>query len=201
ATIKNKTKNHKMQAVFILEDNIDVSCGFNSTGYIKRCHDFNYDIKKYMPLKYVDKIELKNNINPTKDCVFAKDFLLLSKGIPEYEVYKNELKIPLLRAVGLISNPRNPARAIPAGPALEIPDAQMLGIFEVEFGVCFSTFDKTFELQEHFWQNYVTIEGMFEDPIDLKLLSNFKNHFWGIINNKGIFYNPCENTVELRSVE
>ena len=40
--------------------------------------------------------------------------------------YKNNLYIPILRSVGSISNPLNPARTTPAGPPLETPDLQMM---------------------------------------------------------------------------
>ena len=47
------------------------------------------------------------------------------------------LSVTLLRSVGVISNPKNPARSTPAGPPLEVPDAQQLGENLAEFSVGF----------------------------------------------------------------
>ena len=45
------------------------------------------------------------------------------------------ISIPLLRATGVISNPKNSSRSTPAGPPLETPNLQMLGQNTAEFAV------------------------------------------------------------------
>ena len=52
---------------------------------------------------------------------------VVTKGLTQYEVCKNSLYIPILRATGTISNPQNPARSTPAGPPIKTPALQMLG--------------------------------------------------------------------------
>ena len=74
--------------------------------------------------RYVS-INLKNN----------KHFGIVTKGLTEYEVYKNTLSITLLRSTGIISNPKNPSRSTPAGPPIEVPEAQQLGRNQVEFAI------------------------------------------------------------------
>ena len=69
---------------------------------------------------------------------------VITKGLTQYEIYKNKLYIPILRATGSISNPLNPARTTPAGPPLETPALQMLGKNDAEFYVFFGN-QKDFE--------------------------------------------------------
>jgi hypothetical protein len=69
--------------------------------------------------------EAKNNIG------------VVTKGLTQYEIAKNLLYIPILRATGVISNPQNPARTTPAGPPIETPALQMIGPNKAEFYVFF----------------------------------------------------------------
>ncbi len=62
---------------------------------------------------------------------------IVTKGLTQYEVFKNSLYLPILRATGVISNPKNPARSTPAGPPLETPALQMQGENKAEFCVFF----------------------------------------------------------------
>ncbi len=62
---------------------------------------------------------------------------IVTKGLTQYEVIDNCLYLPILRAIGVISNPKNPARTTPAGPPLETPDLQMQGENRAEFAVFF----------------------------------------------------------------
>ena len=71
--------------------------------------------------------ETKNNIG------------VVTKGLTQYEVYKNNLYVPILRSTGVISNPLNPARTTPAGPPIETPDLQMIGENKAEFYVFFGS--------------------------------------------------------------
>ena len=60
---------------------------------------------------------------------------IITKGLTEYEVKDNSILITLLRSVGIISNPKNTTRSTPAGPPIEVPGAQQLGLNIVEFAV------------------------------------------------------------------
>ena len=71
-------------------------------------------------------IELKTNCFPMQNFVCANGTIAITKGLHEYEIYQNELRICLLRSFSTISNPKNPARSIPAGPDLKTPKAQCL---------------------------------------------------------------------------
>ncbi len=66
---------------------------------------------------------------PARGFVAAGGAAVLLDHVTEYEVVGEgrELAITALRSVGLISRNANPSRVEPAGPELEIPDAQCLG--------------------------------------------------------------------------
>lgn len=112
---------------------------------ISRKFDPDYDIRENLPK--TRGIEAKANIAPMQRFVWANKLGIITKGLTEYEVYKNSLSITLLRSTGVISNPRNPARSTPAGPPLEVPGAQMLGENIAEFSIGF------FDVKD--WANYV----------------------------------------------
>lgn len=112
---------------------------------ISRKFDPDYNIRENLPK--TRGIEAKANIAPMQRFVWANKLGIITKGLTEYEVYKNSLSITLLRSTGVISNPRNPARSTPAGPPLEVPGAQMLGENIAEFSIGF------FDVKD--WANYV----------------------------------------------
>ena len=62
---------------------------------------------------------------------------VVTKGLTQYEVFKNGLYIPILRATGVISNPQNPARTTPAGPPIEVESLQQIGQNTAEMYVFF----------------------------------------------------------------
>jgi hypothetical protein len=79
---------------------------------------------------------------------------IITKGLTQYEVYKNNLYIPILRATGVISNPQNPARTTPAGPPIETIKSQMLGKNIAEFYVFFGN-ENDFEVVRDTIYNYI----------------------------------------------
>lgn len=166
AKINNKNKNHKIQAVLILKDNIANTISDDALGFIERKIDFNYKMQDFMPA--IRPIELKTNSYPMQSFVISQSTGFLTKGLNEYEVYKNELRICLLRSIGTISNPKNKARSIPAGPDLKCPQAQCLGQNFAEFAVFFGGIKNAYKNYDEFFENYVVIDGQFNDTINLK---------------------------------
>ena len=100
---------------------------------IERAFDPDYDIRQNLPK--TRGIEAKSNTAPMQRFVWANDLGIFTKGITQYEVFKDMLSIPLLRATGVISNPKNSSRSTPAGPPLETPALQQLGKNKAEFAV------------------------------------------------------------------
>ncbi|MBR1681662.1 hypothetical protein IJ707_07725, partial [bacterium] len=129
----NEDKNHLIQAKFVLNNDITRTFSEDFNELIERTFDCNYDIRQNLPKER--GIEAKSNTAPMQRFVWANDFGVFTKGITQYEVFKNMLSIPLIRATGVISNPHNSSRSTPAGPPLETPALQMLGKNSAEFYV------------------------------------------------------------------
>lgn len=135
----NKTKNHLLQAQFNLKEPVVKTYSEDMGLLIERNFDPNYDIRKHLPKE--KGIEAKTNTAPMQRYVSAQGFEVVTQGLNEYEVKKKSLLITLLRAIGVVSNPKNPARSTPAGPPLEVEEAQQLGLNTAEFSIGFSEID------------------------------------------------------------
>ena len=132
---ENKSKNHILQVKFNLPEKITETYSDDLAGYTKREFETDYDIYKYIPAPR--GIELKLNTAPIQKFLLVQNIGLVTEGLQEYEVFKNELRLTLLRATGTISNPHNPTRGTPAGPPLPTPDLQMIGKNHARFALCF----------------------------------------------------------------
>ena len=131
----NSEKDHKVQAVINTEKPIYTTFSEDMNELIERKFDPNYDIRKNLPKE--KGIEAMTNTAPMQRYVNANGIGIVTKGLTEYEVFKNTIAITLFRATGIISNPKNPARSTPAGPPLPLNDAQMLGKNISEFSISF----------------------------------------------------------------
>lgn len=131
----NKIKNHRLQVRFNLPEPVKETYSEDMNSLIRREFNPDYDIRKNLPEK--KGIEAKTNTAPMQRYVWVQGFEIITKGLCEYEVKKNFLLITLLRAFGMISNPENAARSTPAGPPLEVLEAQQLGENMVEFAAGF----------------------------------------------------------------
>ena len=105
----------------------------------ERTFDSKYNIRENLPQ---DRgYEAKTNTAPMQRGLLIDETKnnigVVTKGLTQYEVFKNKLYIPILRATGVISNPQNPARTTPAGPPIETPALQMIGENRAEFYVFF----------------------------------------------------------------
>ncbi len=188
STVNNKQKNHKIQAVFILKENINKTTAQDAYGIIERNIDCNYKMPDFMPA--VRPVEVKTNIFPMQSFVNFKNYSILTKGLHEYEVYKNELRICLLRSTGTISNPRNKARFIPAGPNLETPQLQCLKETQQEFAFMFGDYKDCFNNLDIFFENYIAFGGDFKKNQEIifdKIKEN--EYLYGINNKKKILFN------------
>ena len=143
----NKLKNHLWQVKFTLRNPITETYSEDMNTVIKREFNPNYDMRKHLPK--AKGIEVKTNFAPMQRYVGAQGFGVITQGLTEYEVKEKSLLITLLRSTGVISNPQNPSRSTPAGPPIEVPEAQQLGNNLAEFSIAF------FEPTEY--QTYIDI--------------------------------------------
>ncbi len=135
----NSRKNHLLEVKFDLKTNIHEVFSEDMNTLIKREFNPEYNIRENLPQSR--GLEAKNNTAPMQRGLLVDEsennLGVITKGLTQYEVYKNSIMIPILRATGVISNPKNPARTTPAGPPIETNDLQMLGENSAEFYVFF----------------------------------------------------------------
>ena len=130
---ENKFTDKLWQARFTFPQKIQQTFSEDMNTIITRTFDADYNIREHLPK--TKGIEVKTNFAPMQRFVGTQGLGILTKGLTEYEVYKNTLSITLLRSTGVISNPKNPSRSTPAGPPIETPEAQQLGQNSAEFAV------------------------------------------------------------------
>lgn len=135
----NKNKNHLLQIQFNLNKPVTTTLSEDFGTLIERDFDPDYDIRENLPTE--KGIEAKTNTAPMGRYLFTQGFEVITKGLREYEVKQNSILITLLRSIGIISNPKNPARTTPAGPPIEVEEAQQLGPNTAEFSIGFGEFE------------------------------------------------------------
>lgn len=133
----NTLKNHLLQAKFNLKNPITRTLSEDMNELIERNFDPDYNMRKHLPK--VRGLEVKTNTAPMQRFVSTQGANFVTIGLTEYEIVKNSLLITLLRATGIISNPKNPSRSTPAGPPIETNDLQQLGENICKFAVNFGT--------------------------------------------------------------
>ena len=142
----NTQKNHLLEARFTLPSLIEEVYSEDMNLMIKRSFDSQYNIRENLPKE--KGLEAKTNSAPMQRGLLIDEnknnIGIITKGLTQYEVYQNNLYIPILRSTGVISNPLNPARTTPAGPPIETPALQMIGKCRAEFYVFFGN-QNTFE--------------------------------------------------------
>lgn len=129
----NEFKNTLWQAKFNFPQPVTETYSEDMNEIIRREFDPMWHTAEHLPKERGH--EVKTNFAPMQRFVWSQRLGVVTKGLTEYEVEKNSLKITLLRSVGVISNPANPCRTTPAGPPIEVPNAQQLGKNTVEFSV------------------------------------------------------------------
>ena len=131
----NNLKNKLWQVKFNLKKPVAETYSEDMNSIINRKFDPEYDMRKHLPK--VRGIEVKTNFAPMQRYVGAQGFGIITQGLTEYEVKDKSLLVTLLRSTGVISNPKNPSRSTPAGPPIEVLEAQQLGHNTAEFSVGF----------------------------------------------------------------
>lgn len=121
----NTHKNHLLQLSIDTNKPITETVSEDLNEIIKRDFDPNYRVREHLPKEKGKEVRMNNA--PMQRGVCANNVNIITCGITQYEVFGSELRIPLLRATGTISNPKNTARTTPAGPPIECRNLQQLG--------------------------------------------------------------------------
>ncbi len=130
---QNEFENKLTQVKFRLAEPIFKTYSEDLNRLVER--DFEPDFVMAQNLLTEKGQEARTNFAPMQRYVGAQGFGVITKGLNEYEIVQNTLSITLLRSIGVISNPKNPARTTPAGPPIEVVDAQMLKKCYAEFSI------------------------------------------------------------------
>ena len=141
----NTLKDKLWQVRFNLKNPVTETFSEDMNSLLHRTFDPDYDMRQHLPK--TRGIETKSNFAPLQRYVGSQGFGIITKGLTEYEVYKNQLSITILRSTGIISNPKNPARSTPAGPPLAVPEAQQIGENTAEISIGF--------FNENCYQKYI----------------------------------------------
>lgn len=150
---ENTHKNHLIQFVIDTNSPITKTYSEDMENIIERTFEPDYDIRQNLP--ETKGVEAKSNNAPMHRGVCANNTGIVTKGITQYEVFKSELRIPLLRASGVISNPENTSRTTPAGPPIEVSGLQQIGYNQAEFAVFFG--DNLSDNIRHFYTKCLII--------------------------------------------
>ena len=151
----NLLTNKLWQVRFNLDKPIKETQSDDMGKIIKRKFDPEYDIRQNLPKQRGH--EAKTNTAPMTHFVWSEGFGVITKGLTEYEVFKNSLSITLLRSTGIISNPHNSARTTPAGPPIEVIGAQQLGKNSAEFSFGFYKINDAFDVAEEVYPNAILL--------------------------------------------
>ena len=155
---ENTRKNHILYVNFSLSEYITDVYSEDMNTLIKRTFDSTYDIRQNLPKS--KGIEVKNNTAPMQRGFLVDEegnnIGVITKGLTQYEVFQNNIMIPILRSTGLISNPKNPARTTPAGPPLEVNDLQMIGDNIAEMYVFFGNENAFYDTLNQVY-NYIIV--------------------------------------------
>ena len=141
----NVLSNRLWQVKFNLPKNVKEVYSEDMNLLILRKFDPNYDIRKNLPKQ--KGLEAKTNTAPMQRFAWTNGLGIITKGLTEYEVFKNSISLTILRSTGKISKPDNVVRTTPAGPPIDVPALQQIGENIAEFSVGF------FPVEE--WANYV----------------------------------------------
>ena len=158
----NKSENHKLQISFNLPEKIYETASEDLFKTVKRTFDPDYDINELVPAPRGK--ELKTNTMPFNRFIWLQNTGIITDGLHEAEIDKNTASITLLRATGIISNPKNPTRGTPAGPPILTPEMQMKGEQKAFFALAFTNnCENLYKICDKLFNPPILIQGNIEN--------------------------------------
>lgn len=168
---ENFSRDHILQLKFKFDEKVYKTLSENNFGLIERGFNPDYSLKENMPA--AKNQELKTNTAPMQRFVWANGLGIITEGLSEYGIDKNELYITLLRSVGRLSRAAIDTRGVPAGPSLNTPEAQCLGAQKFRYAICaVDDPQKLFEEADQFMRCLLTGEGIAEDSLKEQEITN-----------------------------
>jgi alpha-mannosidase len=165
-TWENKAKDHILQLKFNMPEKITKTISENNLGIIEREFDPDYSIKENMPVPFGK--ELKTNTACMQRFVWSQGFGLITEGLCEYGVDKNELYLTLIRSVGILSKGKIGTRGQAAGPPLPTPEAQCLGLQKARYAICLTEEPSELFAQADFFMGNILAQKGFAEKTEIK---------------------------------
>jgi len=166
-SFENTLNDRLIRLKFPLKNKITETISENNLGLIKRNIDPEYDIRDHVPAE--KNKELKTNSCPMQRFVWSQGLGIITEGLQEYEVKDNNLLITVLRSVGMLSKPYLETRAFPAGPPLEVPQAQCHGKQTFRFALYLTENpQELFAEADFFMGSVLTKEGISSEESKVK---------------------------------
>jgi alpha-mannosidase len=159
---ENFSRDHTLRLKFRFDDKVYRTVAEDNFGTIERTFNPDYNLSEHIPAG--EGREARVNTAPMQRFVWANGLGIITEGLPEYGVEGNDLFITLLRSVGKLSGGAIETRGTPAGPPLDVPGAQCLGVQRVRYAI-YAT-DKPEELfmeADQFMRPVLTEAGVARD--------------------------------------
>lgn len=126
-TFVNQSCGHRLELLLATGDPIHVSLSENHFSLLRRHHQSGAAHRKpKLPVPVAS--EAPSDRFPTQRFVIANGQVFLNKGLPEYGVEDQFLRLTLLRSVSILSRGRMQTRGGGAGPQLSVPGAESKGL-------------------------------------------------------------------------
>ena len=156
---ENFSKNHILKINFPLKKDITSVKSEDAFGITERKFDPKYDYKKSIPLEKYKEADTNTGI--MQRFVMVQGLCIITKGLQEYQVEKNNLSITLLRSFDTISGKTLLTRTAAAGPPLPTPEGQMKGKQTAEISLLLTN-DETeaFSQADFFYNPLIVIDGI-----------------------------------------
>ncbi|OGI16689.1 MAG: hypothetical protein A2287_03940 [Candidatus Melainabacteria bacterium RIFOXYA12_FULL_32_12] len=159
---ENFSRDHTLQVKFRFSDKVYKTIAENNFGLIERTFNPDYSLSASMPAEKGQ--ELKTNTAPMQRFVWANGLGVITEGLPEYGVDGNDLYITLLRSVGKLSRESLGTRNLAAGPPLDTPGAQCLGVQRLRYAICATEKpEELFMEADQFMRSILTETGVAQD--------------------------------------
>ncbi len=123
-TFVNQTPDHKVQVVFKTASPLTQVIAEGHFAPITRSYDPSYRLVDHMPAPRLKELLVQGG--PIQRFIGFDDQTLITRGLTEYEVEGESLKLTLIRAFGMLSRDDTGVRGSHAGPPLQTPEGQCL---------------------------------------------------------------------------
>jgi hypothetical protein len=133
-TIRNTASDHRLRVVFPSPEARGPVRAEGHFAVLRR------PARPRMPADPGSWVQLPQPTSHTTGFVAAGPLVVVTRGLPEYEAIEGwngglDIAVTLLRCVGWLARSDLVTRREDAGPALEVPDAQCLGLHTFEYAV------------------------------------------------------------------